>query len=135
MADAVVIVEASDHSGTLRTAAFALEQGKELYVVPGDITRPMSAGCNILLSNGASPYTDFDSFISNALRMRPRARKRRNLPPEERKIVEQIRQGEIDGEQIALNIGIDVSSFNQCITSLEIKGVVRALGCNRWALV
>ena len=52
LADALLIVEASDHSGTLTTAALALDQGKDVFVVPGDITRPMSVGCNRLISQG-----------------------------------------------------------------------------------
>ena len=49
LADALLIVEASDHSGTLTTASLALDQGKDVFVVPGDITRPMSVGCKRLI--------------------------------------------------------------------------------------
>ena len=46
LADVVVVVEAAERSGSLNTAAHALEQGKDIFAVPGDITRPLSKGCN-----------------------------------------------------------------------------------------
>ena len=49
LADVVVIVEAAEHSGTFSTASHAIEQGKELFVVPGDITRQNSVGCNRII--------------------------------------------------------------------------------------
>ena len=134
LADVVVIVEASDHSGTLRTASYAANQGKSLYVVPGDITRTMSAGCNSLLRN-AQPYVGFDDFISHALKMRPKARRRQQLAPDERVVIEQIKSGVISGEEIAKNLNLDNTEFCQVITLLEMKNIVRALGCNQWALV
>ena len=134
LADAVVIVEASDHSGTLRTASFAVEQGKDLYVVPGDITRPMSAGCNVLLRN-AEPYVSFDDFATHALHMHPKARRLHQLGPDERAIVEQIKNGATFGEEIAKNLSMNIATFNQLVTLLEIKGTIRSLGCNQWALV
>lgn len=52
LADVVIVVEAAAGSGSLTTARFALEQGRELWAAPGDITRPMSAGCNDLIGSG-----------------------------------------------------------------------------------
>lgn len=48
LSDAVIVVEAASRSGTLNTAAHALEQGREIFAVPGNITSPLSSGCNIL---------------------------------------------------------------------------------------
>lgn len=53
LADLVLIIEARNKSGTLITADLALEQGKEVYVVPGRVTDPLSQGCNRLLGQGA----------------------------------------------------------------------------------
>ncbi len=60
LADVVVVIEARSKSGTLITVDMALEQGKEVYVVPGRVTDRLSDGCNGLLKQGAgillSPY-------------------------------------------------------------------------------
>ena len=98
------------------------------------VTRTMSAGCNSLLRN-AQPYVGFDDFISHALKMRPKARRRQQLAPDERVVIEQIKSGVISGEEIAKNLNLDNTEFCQVITLLEMKNVVRALGCNQWALV
>ena len=63
LADAIIITEATTRSGTLNTAARALEQGKELFVVPGPITSPLSAGCNALLKQGARIVTSYEDVL------------------------------------------------------------------------
>jgi len=63
LADAVVVVEARQRSGTLITVDTALEQGKEVYVVPGRITDRLSDGCNRLLKQGAGLLLSFDDFL------------------------------------------------------------------------
>lgn len=63
LADALVVVEARLKSGTLITVDMALEQGKDVYVVPGRVTDRLSDGCNKLLKQGAGVYTDPESFL------------------------------------------------------------------------
>src|SRR5204863_906794 len=57
LAVATVIVEARERSGALITADFALEAGREVFAVPGEITSSLSAGTNGLLRLGATPLT------------------------------------------------------------------------------
>jgi DNA processing protein len=54
---ATVVVEARERSGALITADFALEEGREVFAVPGEITSPLSGGTNALLRLGATPLT------------------------------------------------------------------------------
>jgi len=57
LAAATVVVEARERSGSLITADFALEAGREVFAVPGEITSALSAGTNALLRLGATPLT------------------------------------------------------------------------------
>ena len=63
LADALVVVEARLKSGTLSTVDMALEQGREVYVVPGRVTDRLSDGCNRLLRQGAGVFLDPESFV------------------------------------------------------------------------
>lgn len=63
LADVVLIVEAREKSGTLITADMALEQGKEVYVVPGRMTDPLSRGCNRMIAQGAGILTSIDEML------------------------------------------------------------------------
>ena len=58
----MVVVEARNKSGTLITEDMALEQGKEVYVVPGRITDRLSDGCNSLLRQGARVFLSPEDF-------------------------------------------------------------------------
>jgi DNA processing protein len=53
LADVVIIIEAKERSGSLITADCALEQGKDVYALPGPVTSPMSSGCHRLIRQGA----------------------------------------------------------------------------------
>lgn len=61
----VVVVEAAEKSGALITARHALEQNLDVYAVPGDIGRPTSRGCNLLIRDGAHPLTDPHELIES----------------------------------------------------------------------
>ena len=63
LARATVVVEARQRSGALITADFALEDGREVLAVPGEITSALSAGTNALLRIGATPVTHADDVL------------------------------------------------------------------------
>lgn len=65
LADAVLVVEARSRSGSLITTDLALEQGKDVFVIPGRIGDPLSEGCLNLLKQGAEPVTSPEDIIHN----------------------------------------------------------------------
>lgn len=65
LSDIVVIVEAKNKSGSLITADYAMEQGKDVYAVPGRITDSLSLGCNRLIKQGAGIIYDINEFVSD----------------------------------------------------------------------
>lgn len=68
LADAVVVIEARNKSGTLITVDMALEQGREVYVVPGRITDRLSDGCNKLIKQGAEIFLSPTEFLDEILK-------------------------------------------------------------------
>ena len=72
LADAVVVVEAREKSGTLITVDMALEQGREVYAVPGRITDRLSDGCNRLIRQGASLLLNPEELIQELYGLRER---------------------------------------------------------------
>ncbi len=65
LSDGLIVVEAKEKSGTLITVEMALEQGKEVFVVPGRITDELSKGCNRLLWEGAIPAVSPEKVLEN----------------------------------------------------------------------
>ncbi len=67
LSDVVVVIEARDKSGSLITADFALEQGKDIYVVPGRVGDSLSFGTNKLISQGAGIIYDTNQFVKDIM--------------------------------------------------------------------
>ena len=63
LADLVLVIEAREKSGTFITVEAALEQGREVYAVPGRIGDALSTGCNNLIRNGAKIVTGAEDII------------------------------------------------------------------------
>jgi len=133
----VVITEAAAKSGSLHTAEFALDQGKTVLAVPGNITQTGSAGTNNLLkTNQAGVVTSYIDVL-HALDLEEAsvaevARKGRN--PQEQSLLDLLQQGVSDGEELLQQSKLSASAFNQTLTMLEISGKIRPLGANQWCL-
>lgn len=136
LSDAVIITEAATRSGTLNTAAHALDQGKEIFVVPGNITSPLSAGCNALLKQGARVVTNYQDILDV---ISPNLAAVQSALPLgrtdlESTIITLLNQGVRDGEALLHACGVPLSELNTTLTMLEIAGTVRSLGANQWIL-
>lgn len=128
LAQAVIITEAAEKSGSLHTARFALEQGKEVLAVPGNITVPTSVGTNNLLKAGATPVTSYlDVLYALGLEAHhnpvPAVRGR---TAHEQQVLELLLQGMSDAQGLLKASQLSVSEFNRVLTMLEI-GVKSAL--------
>lgn len=65
LADSVLVVQARKKSGAMITVDFALEYGREVYAVPGNIDNPLSEGCNLLIKDGAKIITSFQDILED----------------------------------------------------------------------
>lgn len=136
LADAIIITEAAARSGTLNTAMHALEQGKEVFVVPGNITSPMSVGCNTLIKQGATPISSADEILEI---IAPNLITTQGLLPLgsnalETKIIELIASGVRDGDELQNQASSSATDLSMALTMLEVAGSIRNLGANQWTL-
>lgn len=136
LADAVIITEAAARSGTLNTAMHALEQGKEVFVVPGNITSPMSSGCNALLKQGATPVTTYEDVLERIAPdlLQSQASLALGNTPEETTILTLLSSGVRDGDELQQKAGITPAEFASIMTMMEIDGTIRSLGANQWTI-
>jgi len=136
LSDAVLITEAAARSGTLNTASHALEQGKEVFVVPGNITSPLSAGCNQLLRQGATPVTSAEDIIEAIAPqlLEPQSQLALGDNALQAAIIQHLQAGIRDGDELQAGVTADAREFATELTMLEINGVVRSLGANQWTL-
>ena len=137
LADAVVIIEAASRSGTLSTANHALDQGKEIFAVPGNITSPLSAGCNQLIKNGANPLTSVEDLLDFLIpnRFEKQTQLFKGDTREENVILEFLsKNGTTSSDVIIKQTKLSASEFNQAITMLELKGLVLNNGGEKWSL-
>lgn len=136
LADVLLITEAAVNSGSLHTARFALEQGKTVMAVPGNITSSGSEGCNNLIKSGALPVTDA-SDIFFALKLTPAKLAKNQLfkgEPTEEVVYELIKQGVADQEQLAAATQMAGAELASTLTMLEIRGHIRPAGGGNWII-
>jgi DNA processing protein len=136
LSDAVIVIEAAVRSGTLATVTFALEQGREVFVVPGNITSPLSAGCNALLKQGAHVVTCAEDVLEM---IAPELLEAQSIlplgsTPLESAIITLLQSGTRDGDELQRGSLATVGEFSQALTMMEINGTVRSLGGNQWTL-
>ncbi|GMQ65044.1 DNA-processing protein DprA [Vallitalea maricola] len=133
ISDGVLVIEAAGKSGSLITADQALEQGKDVYSIPGRITDKLSEGTNNLIKMGAKMVTNIDDILDE-ISMSFTKKKQKNSEnitlglAEIEKIVYSCLSLEplfIDDIHIKSNIPID--ELGLILTKLELKGVIKQL--------
>jgi len=136
LAEAVIITEAAQRSGTLNTAAHALNQGKPVLCAPGNITSELSAGTNNLLKAGATPVTSVEDVLS-LLGITENAQTALPLAANENEFIllSLIKDGTTEGAELLRQSSLDAAVFNQTLTMLEITAKIKPLGANHWSIV
>lgn len=139
LSDRIVVVEAPDASGAMITARLALEAGREIWSVPGQITDRGAHGTNGLLRDGAQPLIDIAEFIETIsghgkqmfLDFSP---DKTNLSPKEEIILKILRdRGQRTIDDIALESGFNLPEIQFCLTSLIASQLVFAPGPGRFS--
>jgi DNA processing protein len=124
LARATVVVEARERSGALITADFALEDGREVLAVPGEITSALSAGTNALLRIGATPATSAaDVLEAVGLEAHPPARA---IPddPVAAAVLAAIDAGAGTADELSRATGVGAGEVAAALALLELAGAV-----------
>ena len=130
----VIVIEAKEKSGSLITAYHALEQGKEVFALPGNINSIFSKGTNKLIKDGAKLIMDIDDILEEVYELQSKIIEKKvedidvsGLSPLELKVFDLIKEGPIHCDSIAFNTGLDISTVYSILTILELKGMIKEL--------
>ncbi|MCB1210423.1 MAG: DNA-processing protein DprA [Verrucomicrobiales bacterium] len=144
----LVVVEAPARSGSLITAQQALDRGRTVYAVPGQIDRPSSGGCNRLIQQGAKLIMDGADVLDDQLVLFPdNAPKKPGASPstapagpitltlEEQILVNTIAEGEAHIDELITRSGLTAATVSSTLMRLEMKRQIRALPGRRYTAV
>jgi DNA processing protein len=116
---ATVVVEARERSGALITADFALEEGREVLAIPGEITSALSAGTNALLRLGATPVTSPEDVLE-LFDLAPRQAEGPALGEPAGTLLELLGEGALTGDELVRRSGIDPGRAAAALVELEL---------------
>ncbi len=130
----VFVVEAGERSGALITADFAMEQGRDVYALPGNINQLTSLGTNRLIRDGARMIIETNDLIDAIGQIIPlhqngSARQLTNikLSEAENRVFSIIREMPVNIEMLVYQTGLPVSEVSSILTVLELKGLISQL--------
>jgi DNA processing protein len=127
LCEAVVVVEARERSGALITADFGLDEGREVFAVPGEITNSLSAGTNALLKLGATPLTSpNDVFEALGMEQPDATAAAVDVSPEATQVLELVRESPAAADELAVRGTLDAGAISVALTELELAGLVAA---------
>ena len=134
LADIVIITEAAARSGSLNTARFALEQGKTVMAVPGNIDALYSEGTYQLIKAGAIPVTSVSDVLFT-LGINPKISARPKVfrgTAQEQTVLQLIIEGISDQEVLAQQTQLDGAAIAGILIGLELAGQIKPVGGGQW---
>lgn len=127
LSDALLVVEASDKSGALITSRQALEIGRDIGAIPGDIFSPTSAGTNKLIHDGACPVTcPEDLYDLLHLSKKEVKKDEYEYSPNEKLLLELLNEP-TEKDTLLIKSKLSPTDFLITLSSLEVKGIVEEL--------
>ena len=133
LSECVIVAEGAERSGSMITARLALEQGKQLFAVPGPITSSGYRGNHNLINVGAELLQDSNQILEFMDISKTDGVKKPAANKEQAAILEQIDDGISDGDELLQSSGLPADIFAQTLTMMELDGVIHALGGNHWS--
>ena len=139
LCDILLVVEAGKKSGTFITVDHALEQGREIFAIPGRIGDTVSDGCNSLIKNGAMMATEPDDIIEELknhyemlLNVEKKKKKtvKEKLSGEEKEVYDRLEPVPIGINEISGLTGVGFDRLSMILISLELKGLIKEVGKN-----
>lgn len=128
ISEGVIVVEAATKSGALITVDFALEQGKNVFAIPGNINSQMSEGCHKIIKEGAKLVDDIDDIINeyNIINFNKNSNNsNNNLSGVQQNIFDIIKsKGSLHIDKICDYSKMDIKDINFILNILEIEGIV-----------
>jgi len=129
---ATVVVEAGETSGALITAQFAVDQGREVFAVPGNILAPQSKGTNRLIADGAHPMLSVQDLLDVLdLRQVTEQREVQKILPSnetEEKLLNVLTHEPLHMDDIRNQTGLPIERVSATLVMMELKGLVRQVG-------
>ncbi|MEI7884762.1 MAG: DNA-processing protein DprA [Clostridia bacterium] len=133
LAQGVLVVEASINSGSLITAEYALEQGKDVFAVPGPVLNKQSVGCNKLIKQGAmlvethqDILEEYQIFVATKIKLAT------SLTPEERAVIFALENGALGLEELLTTTGLTIEALLALLTMLELQGLIKKLAGSKY---
>lgn len=123
LARATVVVEARERSGALITADFALELGRDVFAVPGEITSGLSKGTNDLIRQGATPLLTADDVLESLGIERAPPGPPAGLSPEADAVLAFLARGAVSLDEISQATGVGSAEVAVALTELELAGL------------
>lgn len=120
----VLVIEAGERSGSLITAHLALEQGKDVFAVPGNIYSPNSKGTNKMIKDGAKPILNIEDILEE-FDIEKLNKKTLILNDVERTIVDLLDRGAMSFNDICENSGLQIDILLSAISRLECTGIIK----------